>query len=179
MIEGRNIVCIASNWDAHPTGKHHLMRLLSRRNHIVWVNYHASRRPKLTGSDTRAAASRLWQARRTSRRVDANIDVLSPLLIPFPEARAARFINSRALARQIRLQLRRLPERPTQLWLFTPDVPELIDLIPAERVVYYCVDEFSAFAGFNESLIKRLEARTIRAADAVIATYESPCRKLR
>ena len=170
MIEGRNIVCIASNWDDHPTSKHHLMRLLSQQNHIVWVNYHASRRPKLNASDTRAIAHRLWQARRASRRVADNIDVLSPLLIPFPEARFARFINSRALARQIRLQLRRLPERPTQLWLFTPDVPELIDLIPAERVVYYCVDEFSAFTGFNQALIRRLEAQTIRRSHAVITT---------
>ena len=170
MIEGRNIVCIASNWDDHPTSKHHLMRLLSQQNHIVWVNYHASRRPKLNASDTRAIAHRLWQARRASRRVADNIDVLSPLLIPFPEARFARFINSRALARQIRLQLRRLPERPAQLWLFTPDVPELIDLIPAERVVYYCVDEFSAFTGFNQALIRRLEAQTIRRSHAVITT---------
>ena len=170
MIEDRNIVCVASNWDDHPTSKHHLMRLLSEHNHVVWVNYHASRRPALTRSDTRAIARRLWQARRSVRRVAPNIDVLSPLLIPFPEARSARFINSRALARQIRLRLRQLPQRPTQLWLFTPDVPELIELIPAERVVYYCVDEFSAFSGFNESLIRRLEERTIRASDVVITT---------
>jgi hypothetical protein len=43
MIEGRLIVCLASRWDIDPTSKHHLMRILSDRNDVVWVNYHASR----------------------------------------------------------------------------------------------------------------------------------------
>ena len=36
MIEGRNIVCIASNYFYDPTSKHHIMRLLAERNHVVW-----------------------------------------------------------------------------------------------------------------------------------------------
>lgn len=57
-----------------------------------------------------------------------------------------------------------------QLWLFTPDMPELIDLLPAERVVYYCVDDFAAFSGFKPGLIEQLEARTVAASDVVITT---------
>ena len=38
MIEDRIIVCIASNWHYDPTSKHHVMRILSRKNKIVWVN---------------------------------------------------------------------------------------------------------------------------------------------
>ncbi len=177
MIKNRNIICIACNWNAPPTSKHHIMRLLAERNHVIWVNYHASRRPRFNIEDFRAILSRLYQARRPSRRVAEGIDVVSPLLIPCPESPAVRAFNMRMLAARIQGALRRAPAQPTQLWLFTPDAPELIDLLPAERVVYYCVDEFSAFSGFNRELIERLERQTIAGADAVITTsaalYES------
>ena len=170
MIQGRNIVCIASNWFDHPTSKHHVMRHLSRRNHVLWVNFHASRRPRLNGGDTRLALRRLRQMWGGARRVAPQIDVLSPLLLPFPESALARFINARILCRQLTAALARLPQRPTQLWLFAPDVPEVIGRLRAERVVYYCVDDFAAFSGYNTELIEKLEAQTIAAADVVFAT---------
>ena len=47
VIEGRIIVCLASSWDYDPTSKHQIMKILSRRNEIVWINTSANTR---TGS---------------------------------------------------------------------------------------------------------------------------------
>ena len=179
MIRERNIVCVASNWFEHPTSKHHVMRLLSEQNHILWVNYHASRRPKLNRSDSRMIVRRLREACAGARRVRPAIDVLSPLLLPLPESPTARRLNTRLLIRQIRGALRQLPTRPTQLWLFTPDAPELIEPLAAEKVVYYCADDFAAFAGYNIELVTELEQRTIAACDVVIATSETLYRQCR
>jgi glycosyltransferase involved in cell wall biosynthesis len=170
VIRGRNIVCLASNWRDHPTSKHHVMRQLAQHNHVLWVNFHASRRPQLTRRDARLALRRLGQTWAGTQRVAPQIDVLSPLLVPLPESRLARWINSRAVCRQIRSALSRLPDRPVQLWLFAPDIPEVIDCLPAERIIYYCVDDFAAFSGYNTALIEKLERRTIAASDLVIAT---------
>ncbi len=170
MIRDRNIVCIASSWFDHPTSKHHVMRRLAEHNNVLWVNFHASRRPQLTRSDTELVIRRLARAWRGVQRVAPRLDVLSPLVIPMPESPLARFVNAQTVARQIRTALRRLPARPTQLWLFTPDLPELIDRLPTECVVYYCVDDFAAFGGFNTALMERLEARTIAGSDVIVAT---------
>ena len=170
MIRDRNIVCVASNWHDHPTSKHHVMRHLSAYNDVLWVNFHASRRPQLTRCDARMVFRRLRQAWSGARHVAPRIDVLSPLLIPIPELPLARRLNGHALRRQIDAALCRLGSRPTQLWLFTPDMPELIGRLPAERVVYYCVDDFAAFSGYNTALIEELERRTIAASDVVITT---------
>jgi glycosyltransferase involved in cell wall biosynthesis len=172
MITDHNIVCIASSWFDHPTSKHHVMRRLAATNHVLWVNFHASRRPQLTRADTNLIVRRLKRVFEGAQRVADHIDVLSPLLLPFPESRAARWFNARALQWQIRTALRTLRERPLQLWLFTPDVPELIPLLRPQRVVYYCVDDFAAFAGFNTKLVERLEQRTMARSDAVITTSE-------
>jgi glycosyltransferase involved in cell wall biosynthesis len=172
MIAGRNIVCVASNWHDHPTSKHHVMRRLALQNDVLWINFHASRRPRLTRSDSGAIVRRLRQVLRGPQRVAPGIDNLSPLLVPLPDAGWARWVNGVALARQVRAALRTRPARPTQLWLFTPDVPELIPRLNLERVVYYCVDDFAAFSGFDTALIERLEADTMARSDVVLATSE-------
>lgn len=170
MIRDRNIVCVASNWSDHPTSKHHVMRVLSNANHVLWVNYHASRRPRLTRGDLGLIARRLRQAWRGPASSSPRIEVLSPLLLPLPAHRPARYLNMHMLARRIRAALRRQPPRPTQLWLFAPDVPELIGAFPVERVVYYCVDDFAAFSGYDTRLMETLERRTMASADLVITT---------
>ena len=39
----KTILCFASGYEAPPTSKHHIMHLLTERNVVLWVNYHASR----------------------------------------------------------------------------------------------------------------------------------------
>jgi len=170
MIENRNIVCIASSWFDHPTSKHHVMRILAEPNRVIWVNYHASRRPNLSIRDFRLALRRLRRSCAGPQRVPAGLTVLSPLLPPFPQSRLARAYNTRVLVRQIGEALAALPAARRQLWLFTPDVPELIRHFEFERVVYYCVDDFAGFSGYDPSAVEKLEAATLAASDVVIAT---------
>jgi len=188
VIQDRVIICVASNWDDHPTSKHHVMRLLAEQNEVLWINYHASRRPRLNHTDVRLVGRRLRQVWAGPRRVAPRLLVLSPFLVPLPGLATARRCNDWILRRQVRHALRRLAtggrsravRRPLQLWLFTPDVPELIPRLDAERVVYYCVDDYAAFSGFDARLMEQLETRTLAASDIVVTTsprlYER-CRK--
>lgn len=181
MIRDKHIVCIASSWFDHPTSKHHVMRTLARENRVLWINYHASRRPRVTRQDLRLIARRLSRTARGPQQVTPNLNVISPLLVPLPEWRSARDLNAWLLNSRIRTALRDGPPGPRQLWLFTPDIPELIPLLRPERTIYYCVDDFAAFSDFNQSLIESLETRTLAWSDVVVATsrklYER-CRRV-
>lgn len=170
MIEGRNIICVASNWFYDPTSKHHVMRLLSEWNHIVWVNYHASRRPGLSRADARAVAAKVRQIVEGPRRVAENITVVTPLVVPLPGNRTVAALNRRLLVRQIRSVLRGLPDRPVQLWSFAPDVDYLCGALGEEAVIYYCVDDFGAFSGYDAVAVRTAESRLARRADLVITT---------
>jgi len=170
MIEGRNIVCVASSWFDHPTSKQHVMRLLAQRNEVLWINFHASRTPRFTAADARAALRRLGQIFRGGVQVERQIQACSPFVLPFPKSAVARNLNLRSLRRTIAAFLRRRPESAAQLWLFTPDVPELIGAAAWERVVYYCVDHFAGFEGYDPALIGELEGRTLREAHTVLAS---------
>lgn len=170
MIEGRNIICIASNWWYDPTSKHHIMRILSERNHVIWVNYHGSRRPRVGAADARAIAGKLRQVVQGPRHVSTNMTVVTPLVVPLPGSRAAANLNRGLLVRQIRSVLRELPDRPVQLWTFAPDVDFLVGLFREERSVYYCVDEFDAFCGYDGDAIRGAEARLAKKVDLVVTT---------
>lgn len=173
VIEDRNIVCIASNWFYDPTSKHHVMKALSRRNHVVWVNYHGSRRPRASGADVRSAAGKLWQFAGGPRRVLDGLTVITPLVVPIPGNRAVGALNRRLLVRQIRSVLRGLPRRPVQVWSFAPDVADLCGRFGEECVVYYCVDEFSAFTGYDAAQTLAAEQRLAGRADLVVTTSQA------
>lgn len=172
MIQGRNIVCIASNWSESPTGKHHIMRRLARRNRVLWINVHASRLPRLTWSDLSAGLRRLRDVARPPAAPADGPRIATPLLVPWPSSRVARAMNASQLGRLVQRHLAEAPSLPAQLWLFTPEVPEALDAARWERSVYCCVDEFSAFAGADAQLIAALERRTLAGADVVIATSQ-------
>lgn len=197
VIADRNIICIASNWSADPTSKHHVMRRLAgemsevgcgmsersgfphpkshiphqtSRNSIIWVNYHASRRPQATIADLGAASAKIRQFVRGPVRVSDNITVVTPIVIPLPGNAAVAAINKRLLVRQIRSVLSTLPPRPVQLWSFAPDADYLCGAFDEECVVYYCVDEFGEFTGYDRHRVLAAEARLAGKADLLIAT---------
>ncbi len=173
MIEGRNIICIASNWFYDPTSKHHVMRTLAERNHVIWVNHHGSRRPRASAADARAAMGKLRQIVQGPRRVGDNVTVVTPLVIPAPGSSAVRSLNRRLLVRQVSGVLRTLPRRPVQLWTFAPDVDYLCGQFGEECLVYYCVDDFAEFSGYDRAAILAAEARLAARADLVLVTSEA------
>lgn len=172
MISGKNIVCFASGWDFHPTSKHHVMRRLSQQNNIIWVNWHCSRRPTFGIDDLRSIALRLGQIRRGEKKPSDAITVITPWQIPLPESAVARRVNRLLVGRAIHAILQRLPKQPVQLWSFAPDVADFVGCFGEEAVVYYCVDAFGEFSGYNRRLIERRERELIDKSDVVITTSE-------
>lgn len=169
MISGKTIICFASGWDYHPTSKHHVMRHLSACNHIIWVNWHASRRPSADLADLRTICSKLRQIRQGPRRVADTITVITPAQLPLPGSRTARRLNTE-LVRHAIDKVRRSMTGPTQIWSFAPDVGDLIGAFDEELVLYYCVDAFGAFPGYDRAVTEQRERELLARSDVVITT---------
>jgi len=170
MIEGRTIVCFASGYDAPPTSKHHVMHLLAERNTVLWVNYHASRAPSASGSDLLYMARKLAQVVGGMIRVRANLYVITPLVVPLPSFGPAKRLNRALLIAQIRMALSHLRTGPVQVWSFTPDIAYALGHFGERKVVYYCVDDFAHFSGYDTQQVLRDEAELCAKADLVITT---------
>lgn len=179
MIRDRVIVCIASAWDFDPTSKHQVMKILARENRIVWVNYHGSRRPQANATDVRAALRALRRCVRGVQRINDSMVQVTPLVVPGAKAPVVSTINQELLIAQIRRAVKQVDpaqKAPVQVWSFAPDVPYLAGRFGEECFVYYCVDEYSRFEGFDADRMRALETKTLGKADVVFATAEELCR---
>lgn len=146
------------------------MELLSRENHILWVNYHGSRRPQFNRTDAASVVKKLGQIWRGPQWAGERFLVLTPFVIPQPGNPRVEAMNRTLLAFQIRRALARFPKQPVQLWSFAPDVAYLIGQFGEELSLYYCVDEFSEFSAYDAKVTRRSERELISKCDVVITT---------
>lgn len=146
------------------------MRKLATANNIIWVNWHCSRRPTIRPADLRSIMMRLGQIQKGVRRVHDAITVVTPWQLPLPGSPWARQLNRVLVRRAVRSILRTLPPQPVQLWSFAPDVSDLVGSFNEELALYYCVDAFGEFSGYDRELIQARERELMAACDVVVTT---------
>lgn len=173
MITNESIICFAHDWKGDPTSKTHIMRILSEKNRILWVNSIGMRRPTVCGRDARRMVAKLKQLTRGLVRVNANLHVASPLAVPLPGVPGVDRLNARLLTTSIRHYARRAGLTRPILWTFMPNTIGLVGKLGESRVIYHCVDEYSAFAGVPREALRRMEEALVRRADLVLASSET------
>jgi len=170
-VSNENIVCFAKDWDGHPTSNTHLMRLLARCNRVLWLESVAMRVPRLgSNRDLRRMARRLAAAARGARRVEADLWVASPLVLPLPHSPWAAALNRRVLRWTVRRLCRQLGMERFQVWTFLPTAGDHARALGGRPLVYYCVDDWAHSPDHDGARVAEAEARLCRAADVVFAT---------
>ena len=170
-LRGRDMLCFGHDWSGDPLSKTHIMRILARDNRILWINSIGYRAPTASSSDLRRAWNKLKAAAEPVREVEPNLHVLNPLAIPAYGVPWMRVVNRELLRLQVRRAMRRLRfERPIN-WVFTPTAAVVAGALGEETLVYYCVDEFTAYTHIARQLAE-LEEQLLRRADVVFVSAE-------
>lgn len=170
-LRGRDIVCFSHDWTGDPLSKTHLMRVLSRENHILWVNALPNRMPTAASKDISRIAKKLRSFAEPVREVEPNIFVLNPLVIPAYGSEAIVVLNRKLLIRQIRRAMRRLGFENVVNMVFNPAAGLVAGHLGENELIYYCVDEYTAFTGVAAGL-KEIEEDLFRRADVVVVSAE-------
>ena len=115
------------------------------------------------------------------RGVSENLYVYSPLVLPFPYSRAARWINKNFFLGSLRKWARIMNFRDAIVWTFLPTgtALDIINEFDYKCLVYYCIADFYELA--NTQRVKKTENALIKKADIVFAqgrSLEEKCRKL-
>jgi glycosyltransferase involved in cell wall biosynthesis len=179
MIQGQSIICISQDWEGDPTSKKHIMRILSARNRVLWVNSIGMRRPTAAASDLRRLAAKLRRIVSGVRQVEPNLYVMDPPVLPLPGMAMAERVNRVVLAARLRNLCRRLHLQRPIVWTFLPNVNWLLGRLHEQMVIYHCVDEYSEFSGVPKEVIVRMERELIRRADLVFTSAEKLCAERR
>lgn len=170
-LRGRDILCFSHDWTGDPLSKTHLMRILARDNRILWVNAIANRMPTASKKDLSRIFKKVTAFAEPVREVEANIFVLNPLAVPSYGSSAVRGFNQRFLLSQVRRAMKRLRfERPINM-IFNPAAGLVAGKLDEESLIYYCVDEYTAFTGASKGL-KEIEEHLFRTADLVVVSAE-------
>jgi len=170
MIEGNDIICFCNDWDGDPLSKKQIVTRLAKRNRVLWVNSTGNRNPTVSVHDLGRVFKKLWGFCRECRPVAQNISLFCPLVIPFHGSRAARWINRRFFGWSLRRACKKLGFQNPITLTFVPSSADVAGDLGEQVLVYYCVDEYSQFAGADKAGILQMERRLIEKADLVIVS---------
>src|SRR5438874_2252211 len=142
----------SDDWGRHPTSCQHLIRHQLPEQPVLWVNMIGTRRPALDWATVRRGVEKFGQWLRpiAADSLPVNLRVVSPRMWPGFSRPLERRFNRGWLARQLRPVLDRLPEPPVAITTM-PTAADLVGTLPVAHWVYYCVDDFSAWPGIDQT----------------------------
>jgi len=185
MIKNQNIICISSiDWDFVWQGHQEIMSTFAKNgNRVLFIENTGIRTPSF--KDIPRLQKRLvnWiKSIRGFREEMENLYVYSPLILPFPYARLARFINRHILLPAIRRWMKTMKFYNPIVWTFLPSgiALDIINDIEKQLLIYYCIADFYELVD-NSKKVSRTENELIEKSDLIFVQGEflkKRCRRL-
>lgn len=176
MTAPRPLLVFADDWGRHPSSCQHLIRQLLPRREVVWVNTIGTRPPRLDWSTVQRVAGKLKQWSKPGELAvpDDTLrpQILSPKMWPSFRSRFGRGLNRRMLSNALRPVIAAMPQPPVIVTTL-PLVADLVGVWPGVRWVYYCVDDFSVWPGYDGETMLKMEREFVPKVDAVVAVSET------
>lgn len=173
-MTGQNIICFAKDFDEDPTSNHHIMRLLSAKNRVLWLNSIATRTPNLASTrDLGKIFRKLKSFFKGPRKISDSFWVYTPIVIPIPGSRIATAFNTWLLRAMLRFTRRRLGMKRFQLWVFIPTAAKYAGKLGESLLVYYVTDEYSKFGYVNTEQVAADDRQLTQTADIIFGTAQS------
>jgi glycosyltransferase involved in cell wall biosynthesis len=170
------LLVFADDWGRHPSSCQHLVGRLLPRHPTVWVNTIGTRKPRLDLNTLRRGLEKLrhWTRRPkdAAAALPSNLRVLNPRMWPSFDSRPARWLNRRLLVPPLTAAARGLGDAPVAVTTL-PLVADLVGLLPVRRWVYYCVDDFGIWPGYDGATLRQMEEVLVKRSDVVVSVSEA------
>ncbi len=173
MLRDQQIVYIGNDWFAdNRTSSHQIARLLAQHNRMLYVEAAGQRAPTASKRDLSKIVAKLKKVWANPVRVEPNVHVYSPVIVPFHGSALARRINRFVLGASLRRACRKVGFEKPILWIILPHYSSIVETVPHSGIVYYVVDEYSAMPGVDPARIREMEHLVLEHADVVFAISE-------
>lgn len=176
MTRRPDIICISSiDWDFIWQGHQEIMSRLAASGHrVLFVENTGVRPPRL--SDLPRLRHRLRNYQRSTkgfREERPNLFVHSPLVLPMPYSRIARWLNKQLMLRSLRRWMRATGFSRPIAWTFLPTqlAQDVIAALDPIVTIYYCIDDFASSSP-EARRITASEGRLFASADLVFVTSQ-------
>jgi len=174
MLKNEDIICISSiDWDFIWQGHQEIMTRLARNgNRVLFIENTGVRMPRIRDLGRIKKRFLNWKnGVHGIRKVEEGLYVYSPLVLPFPYFRPARFINKKIMFSVLFRWLKAVGFREPVVWTFLPTglTLDLVDELEPKVLVYYCIDSFRS-SSKEAAKIEKTEIQVLKKADLVFVT---------
>ena len=171
MLKNENIICISSiDWDFIWQGHQEIMAAFARNgNRVLFIENTGIRMPGIKDIPRLKKRFVNWiKSAKGFREEQENLFIYSPLVLPFPYSRLARFINRNILLQPLQRWLKMMKFHNPIIWTFLPTgtVVDIINNINRKILVYYCIADFYRLADDSKK-IKKTEDELIKKCDLI------------
>jgi len=174
MLKNENIICISSiDWDFIWQGHQEIMSTLAKNgNRVLFIENTGVRAPGIRDISRLKNRIKNWfRGVKGIRKEMDNLYVFSPLVLPFPYSRIARWINFHLILPILEKWMKVMDFSNPVVWTFlpTPLSLDIADNLVKKIVIYYCIDNFSVSSA-SVKKIKSSEIKLLKKADLVFVT---------
>jgi uncharacterized SAM-binding protein YcdF (DUF218 family)/glycosyltransferase involved in cell wall biosynthesis len=171
-----DVICISSiDWDFIWQGHQEIMSTLAAQGHrVLFLENTGVRSPKLRDiARMRQRIANWWKSTRGFREERPNLFVYSPIVLPLPYSRIAKWINRTLLIQSLRRWMRAAGFGRPVIWTFlpTPLAHDLIDHLDPLLTIYYCIDDLASSSP-EARRITASEIEMFKRANLVFVTSE-------
>jgi len=176
MLKNENIICISSiDWDFMWQGHQEIMATFAKNgNRVLFIENTGVRVPGVRDLPRIRNRIRNWlKGLKGIRQEMDNLYVFSPLILPFPYSRIARWINRHLILSVLERWIKVTGFNDPIVWTFLPTglALDLINSIDKKLVIYYCIADFAKLVKRPEKVIAS-ERKVIQKADLIFAQGE-------
>lgn len=176
MIRRPDVVCVSSiDWDFIWQGHQEIMSRLAADGHrVLFIENTGVRPPRV--SDLPRVRQRLrnwWRGTKGFRTERPNLVVFSPIVLPLPYSRLARWLNRMLLRRSLLRWMHARGFSQPIVWTFlpTPLARDVIHEVDPSLTIYYCIDDLASSSP-EAQRITPSEQMMFGEADLVFVTSE-------
>jgi glycosyltransferase involved in cell wall biosynthesis len=182
------LLVFSDDWGRHPSSCQHLIRELLPTREVLWVNTIGTRPPRFDLRTAQRVVEKLkhWGAAASQPQVRSNEPshpalaprILSPRMWPSFASSAARKLNQTMLTRALMPAIERMAQPPVAITSL-PIVADLVGQLPVAKWIYYCVDDFSVWPGYDGKTMGAMERALVPKMHDTIAASETLAHGLR
>jgi hypothetical protein len=180
MVTLPPLLVFSDDWGRHPSSCQHLIAQMLPRRKVLWVNTIGTRPPRLDLRTMQRVLEKLGHWAKPAApagnhgyqaRLQASPRIISPRMWPSFASSASRSLNKRLLKSALTPAIEALGAPPVVITTL-PIMADLFGEIPAKRWVYYCVDDFSVWPGYDGKTMAEMERELVSKVDVTVAVSE-------
>lgn len=167
-----HFVVFSDDWQRHPSSCQHLFKHIAKDHRVLWVNTLGIRAAKADAATAKRALEKCRQWLRGLKRIDANLAVLSPVMLPLAGPGLFGRLNTRLTVAAIRRAMRRLGIVDPILFTSVPTAADYLGKLNERLVAYYVTDDYTTYPGADPDKIRQADRQLTAAADVIFPCSE-------